>query len=308
MSLRVVALPWSPDLLVRVHIRSHSLITTLHPCCSCSWVTVISFGKSLASGTLIMDMPYGIQIQGGYTIPYKWATSASFEGATFTVCSMLYFREILHPQTLTMITVRCIPRNWNQRYHNISAGVQTTKTISARKMLPKRILDITSMPQGKLRFERRIPLLTYHFIRPDDDAQVTVSCPGRQGALLSLPFPAECEDTAAQGDFGKWLVKNIDCCMKVAEDLGLGVNRMEDIILVTGRHLARSWVNVVFSESRGGAQLSFVFRMSGNSGVHLEGRSATGGDLKLGPSGEVGFCAIFRLHPIMGIHGLDTRC
>jgi len=74
--------------------------------------------------------------------------------------------------------------------------------------------------------------------------------------------------------------------MKVAEDLGLGVNRMEDIILVTGRHLARSWVNVVFSENRGGEQLSFVVQASGNSGVHMEERSATGGDLKLGPSGE----------------------
>ena len=155
------------------------------------------------------------------------------------------------------------------------------------------------MPQGKLKFERGILLLTSHFIRPDDNAQVTISCSGRQGALLSLPFPAACEDTVAQGDFGKWLVKNIDRCMKVSEDLGLGVNRMEDIILVTGRHLARSWVNVVFSENRGGAQLSFVVRASGNSGVYLEERSATGGDLKLGPSGEVGLRTIFRLHPIM---------
>jgi len=163
------------------------------------------------------------------------------------------------------------------------------------------------MPQGKSRLQRRILLLTSHFIRPDDDAQVTVSRSGRQGALLSLPFPAACEDTVAQGDFGKWLVKNIDCCMKIAEDLGLGVNRMEDIILVTGRHLARSWVNVIFSESRGGAQLSFVVRTSGNSGVHLEGRSATGGDLKLGPNGEVSFCTVFWLHLIMRIHGLDTR-
>ena len=82
---------------------------------------------------------------------------------------------------------------------------------------------------------------------------------------------------------------------------------MEDIILVTGRHLARSWVNVVFSESRGGTQLSYVVQASGNFGVHLEERSATGGDLKLGPSGEVGFCIIFRLQTIIKICGLDIR-
>ena len=163
------------------------------------------------------------------------------------------------------------------------------------------------MPQGKLGFKRGFSLLTSHSIRPDDDAQATVSCSGTQGALLSLPFPAACEDTVAQGDFGKWLVKNIDCCMRVAEALGLGVNRMEEIILVTGRHLARSWINVVFSESRVGAQLSFVVRVSGDSGVHLEERSATGGDLKLGPGGEVGLRTIFTLHLVMRIHGIDTR-
>jgi len=74
---------------------------------------------------------------------------------------------------------------------------------------------------------------------------------------------------------------------------------MEDIILVTGHHLARSWVNVVFSESRGGTQLSFIVQTAGNLGVHLEERSATGGELKLGPSGEVVFCTIFRLHPCL---------
>ena len=175
-------------------------------------------------------------------------------------------------------------------------------------MLPRSILNITSMPQGKLEFERRFSLLTPRSIRPDDDAQVTISCSGRQGALLSLPFPAVCEDTIAQGDFGKWLVKNIDSCMKVAEDLGLGVNRMEDIILVTGRHLARSWVNVVFSESQGGAQLSFVLQASrSNFGVHMEERSATGGDLKLGPSGEVCLFTVFRYHPIIRTHGLVNR-
>jgi len=216
---------------------------------------------------------------------------------------MLYFRETLHPiQTLMTITVWCIPRDWNQGHHNISAGIETTTKISARRILPKCILNIISMPQGKLGFVHGFSLLTSYSIRPDD---VKVSCSGRQGALLSLPFPAACEDTVAQGDFGKWLVKNIDRCMQVAEDLGLGVNRMEDIILVTGRHLARSWVNVVFSESGEGAQLSFVVRASGDSGVHLEERSATGGDLRFGPSGEVGFCTVFRLHLIMRIHWLD---
>src|SRR5712672_995559 len=112
-------------------------------------------------------------------------------------------------------------------------------------------------------------------MRPDDDTQVTFSCSGRQGALLYLPFPAEREDTVALGDFGKWLIKNIYGCMRLAEERGLGVNRMEDIILVTGRHLARSWIRAVFSESRGGAEVSFVAQVSRDSVVHLEQRNAS---------------------------------
>jgi hypothetical protein len=81
--------------------------------------------------------------------------------------------------------------------------------------------------------------------------------------------------------------------MRLAEERGLGVSRMEDIILVTGRHLARSWARAVFSESRGGAQVSFCVRVTGDSVVHLEERNASGAQLKLGPKGEVSFCAIF---------------
>ncbi|KAI0288772.1 hypothetical protein BC826DRAFT_1036136 [Russula brevipes] len=106
-----------------------------------------------------------------------------------------------------------------------------------------------------------------HALGPDDDAQVTVTCSGKQGALLSLPFPAEREDTVARGVFGEWIVKNINHCVRIAEARGLGLHPTEDIILVTGRHLARSWINVAFSETR-------------------EVHSISGGELKLGPSGE----------------------
>jgi hypothetical protein len=81
--------------------------------------------------------------------------------------------------------------------------------------------------------------------------------------------------------------------MRLAEERGLGVSRMEDIILVTGRHLAKSWVRAVFSDSWGGAQVSFGARASGNSVVHLEERSVSGAQLTFGPNGEVGPCKIF---------------
>ena len=130
-------------------------------------------------------------------------------------------------------------------------------------------------------------------IRPDDDSQITFSCSGRQGALLYLPFLAEQEDAGALGDFGKWIIKNIYECMRFAEERGLGVSRMEDIILVTGRHLARSWVRAVFSDGRPGriAQASFCARVSGESDsgiVHIEERDTSGAQLTHCPNSRVG--------------------
>ena len=112
--------------------------------------------------------------------------------------------------------------------------------------------------------------------------------------LLYLPFPAKREDTVARGDFEKWIINNIYNCMRLAEERGMGVNHMEDIILVTGRHLARSWVRVIFSESRGGAVVSFVAQASGDSVVHFEERNASGARLDFYSNDEVGFCRAFK--------------
>ena len=65
---------------------------------------------------------------------------------------------------------------------------------------------------------------------------------------------------------------------------------MEDIVLVTGYHLTRSYTNVIFSESQDGAQVSLGVRV-GDSGVNVEWRSfgeQIGGVLvNRGPSGPV---------------------
>lgn len=109
---------------------------------------------------------------------------------------------------------------------------------------------------------------------------------------MFLPFSAQREDTVARGEFGRWIVKNINIWFAFARNLGLGINGIEDIILVTGRHRARSWVYATFYESQPDAQVSFGVRVSSNSSVHLEWRDVRGGELKLGPSGEVGCFSI----------------
>jgi len=219
---------------------------------------------------------------------------------------MLYTPETLNPmQTLPM--VQNILHNCNLRIHTIFARVETITKIFVRRT-SQNSLVITFMPQSNLAFPPT-DSCHLHLISPDD-TPITYSCSGKQGALLYLPFLAALEETIAHGDFGKWIIKNIDDCLKVAEDLGCGVNRAEDIILVTGRHLARSWISVAFSESRGGAgsEVSFAVRMSGDSSIRLDERNVNGGELKLGPSGRVRFCTIFSPESMLRNIGPDTSC
>jgi hypothetical protein len=87
------------------------------------------------------------------------------------------------------------------------------------------------------------------------------------------------------------MLKHIDLWFIFIQSLGLGVERMEDIVLVTGCHRARSWTNIVFSENRSGAQVSFGVRV-GPSGSDVRWQFSReqirgGVVLNIGPSGDV---------------------
>jgi hypothetical protein len=86
-------------------------------------------------------------------------------------------------------------------------------------------------------------------------------------------------------------LKHIDRWFDFIQSRGLGVERMEDIVLVTGCHRTRSWTNIVFSENRAGAQVSFGVRV-GNSGSDIKWQFSReqirgGVVLSIGPSGDV---------------------
>jgi hypothetical protein len=105
---------------------------------------------------------------------------------------------------------------------------------------------------------------------------------------------AQREETFTHGDFAKCITKHIDVWFAFARELGLGVTRMEDIILVTGRDLARSWTNAVFSENDGGEQVSFGVQVAGNSNVlwQISLQDIRGAAVNCGPSGQVYFLMI----------------
>jgi hypothetical protein len=106
--------------------------------------------------------------------------------------------------------------------------------------------------------------------------------------------PARREEIFTQGDFAKCIIKHIDVWFAFARELGLGVTRMEDIILVTGRDLARSWINAVFSENEGGEQVSFGVQVAGNSNVRwqISLQDIRGVAVNCGPSGQVHFVLV----------------
>jgi hypothetical protein len=86
------------------------------------------------------------------------------------------------------------------------------------------------------------------------------------------------------------MIKNIDIWLVFARNLGLGVS-MEDIVLVTGCHLARSWANVAFSVSQAVEQVALRVKVVGASNVEWQfSRDDTQGvAYKCGPSGKVRF-------------------
>jgi hypothetical protein len=131
-----------------------------------------------------------------------------------------------------------------------------------------------------------------HFPRPDETPKVSFSCPMKEGAVLCLPIQAKGENTVAGADFGKWIIRHIDRWFAWAQQLGLEINRMEDITLVTGTHRTRSWTNVAFPGGQGDAQASFGAKVDHRGDIvtvnwQFSHERNQGAVLNYGPGGEV---------------------
>ena len=109
--------------------------------------------------------------------------------------------------------------------------------------------------------------------------------------MLSLPVTARREDTVARGDFAKWITRNIDTWFAFTRRLGLGLNHMEEIVLVTGRHRTRSWTNIAFYEGQAGAQVTFGVQVTDGANASINWQVSRkhiqGAMLSQGPSGGV---------------------
>ena len=95
----------------------------------------------------------------------------------------------------------------------------------------------------------------------------------------------------------RWIVKHIDNWFAFARRLELGIENMEEIILVTGCDLTRSWTNIAFFENEVDAQVSFGVSVEGptsNPSVDFQfsPENVRGAVLRHGPEGAVRLPAI----------------
>lgn len=89
------------------------------------------------------------------------------------------------------------------------------------------------------------------------------------------------------------MIDHIDRWFAWARNLGVGINQMEDIVLVTGAHLTRSWTNVAFLDSQTDARLaarvSFEVQVAADTTInwHVSPGRIIGALLNRGPNGKV---------------------
>jgi hypothetical protein len=93
--------------------------------------------------------------------------------------------------------------------------------------------------------------------------EVSLSCTKSNGAILSLPFDAHREDTPQKKLFAKHIAKHCESWFGFASSKGLDVDRMEDIVLITGCDRAQPWFLAAFTESDTSVDISADFSLLG---------------------------------------------
>jgi hypothetical protein len=88
-----------------------------------------------------------------------------------------------------------------------------------------------------------------------------------RGALLSLPNGGHREDVICTKVFEDYIRDHVDGWFNWAQNNKLGVERMEDLILVSGCTMATSWAAAAFVDNNSEAEISLVSRTLSNVGA-----------------------------------------
>jgi hypothetical protein len=95
---------------------------------------------------------------------------------------------------------------------------------------------------------------------------VTYRCKGR-GALLLLPQGGHREIVIHRKVFEKYIRSHVVSWFNWSRDIGLPVERMEDLVFVYGCTLATSWAAAAFDDYTADAQVSLASRALDNGGT-----------------------------------------
>jgi hypothetical protein len=85
------------------------------------------------------------------------------------------------------------------------------------------------------------------------------------------------------------MIRHIDCWLAFAQGLGMGIEQMEDIMLVTGCHRSRFWASVTFLEGKAESKATFKIKVEHSTAVgasvkyHFSPRDVRGSMCSWGP-------------------------
>ncbi|KAH9959711.1 hypothetical protein BJV74DRAFT_788663 [Russula compacta] len=106
---------------------------------------------------------------------------------------------------------------------------------------------------------------------PDDSAGTTYKCRKRQGAFLTLPHDGTREDVIRTKVFEDYIRDHVESWFTFAQRQGY-VERMEELILVSGCTLVTSWGVAAFVDSINDAEISLRSQAYGGGGASFDWR------------------------------------
>ena len=121
-----------------------------------------------------------------------------------------------------------------------------------------------------------ITILSYRTLNIDTSLRSlnsgVYSCRKRHGALLALPFDGLEEDIIRTKVFEDYIRDHVDSWFAFSRRYNLDVERMEDLILVTGCTLVTSWGVAAFVDSASDAEISLRTQARPGGGAMFDWR------------------------------------
>ena len=111
----------------------------------------------------------------------------------------------------------------------------------------------------------------YIYALCSSETSTVFSCK-RHGAVLVLPYDGHDEDVIRTKGFEDYIRDNVDTWFSFARRNHLGVDRMEDLILVTGCTLVTSWGVAAFIDNNSDAEFSLKSRFVSGGGAMFDWR------------------------------------